>query len=61
MAIIETTTRQIPCDTPNDAATLVVDYADAMSTGTLMRVENEDVAEYVNPNQIVGITDGTLA
>lgn len=59
MAIVETTARNIPCDNPSSAAELANDYAEALAGGALLRVENEGKSEYVNPNHVVGITDGT--
>jgi hypothetical protein len=60
MAIVETSTgRNLPCDTPNDAHALKDDWAACKREGVMLRVENAGKSEYVNPDHIVGITDGT--
>lgn len=61
MAIVETTTRNIPCDNPNEAHVLAGHWHQAQTDGVMLRLENEGAAEFVNPSQVVGITDGTLA
>jgi hypothetical protein len=60
MAVVETDKRNIPCDTPNDAHALVQDYTACKQQGTMLRVEYEGVAEWLNPDHIIGITDGTV-
>jgi hypothetical protein len=59
VAIVETTVRNIPCDTPNEAHALKDDFEAARAGGHMLRIENEGKAEWLNPDYIVGITDGT--
>jgi hypothetical protein len=59
MAIVETTRRPVPCDKPNEADTLATHWKAAKASGSMLRVENKGKSEYLNPDHVVGITDGT--
>lgn len=59
MAIVETSVRNIPCDNPEKADELALQFKIARASGAMLRVENKGKSEYLNPDHVVGITDGT--